>query len=577
VSRPWGRIRTPWHRRLWFDALATVSPARAHTSWHFDQMERNPDYRDAVHVAMRGMGYASAKSDGNRTPWPSSGMPRSADAEVLGDLAKLRERGRITGRDDPIGSGIVLQFVQAMVGQGIGDRSATGDQDMDAVINAVWGDLQKNLAPAEGCGWPALQRMLAERQLEDGEIWVRLVKRSPDERLALELVEGDRVSTPLDILAHLTPGHEVREGVERDRDGRIVAYWIAKSHPGDVAVPGLLSSSTLTRFIPLSVADFDRVTTDVAKHLRLPGRPGQSRSVTILHAVLQNLRDLDLLLEAAVKRVQVAACLAVFLETASEVPDVLAATAKKFHYQLDHDLVPGMIFVLRPGEKISTVNPNFPIPDLDVLVKVLARRIGAALGVSWRIILADLGEANFSAARADRIEFEESASTPRQLLIEVLEWARRAVLEDALLMGEERLVAAGVTSEDLAIAARWVRPVKPWLDPAAEAQGALTALQGKLKTLAEYCAEQGKDWEEHLEQLIVEEVRERELREEAGLAPAPAAPAAGTPPPAEDKPADQPPADDATPPARGRRRITKTTRLRARLRALRGGGLANVA
>jgi len=523
--RPWAKLKTPWTRRLWLDALSLVSPYRAVVSWHFDRMERDPDYRQGVDLGMRAAGYAAAKDGDNTTTWHSTIGPRSADAEVLGDMDTLRDRARITERDDPVGSGLVLQFTQQMVGTGITDKAATGDSDKDTAVDDVWKGLRKTLAPAELLSWPALQRMLADRMNADGEIWVKRSKATPAAPVHFEIVEGDRVETPSDVVGWLRKNgfanHEVRKGVERDADSKIVAYWMAKSHPGDGAVP-LLFAGNFRPTLASTVRDYERVTTENAKHLHGPGRPGQSRFVTFLHAITQNLRDMDLLIEAAAKRVQIAACLAVFIETAADIPDLVNVTAKTNHMVLDQDLVPGMIMVLRKGEKISTVDPNFPLPDLEVLTKVLARRIGAALGISWRVVLADLGDANFSAARADRIEFEQAAATPRQALIEVLAWIRQTALEDALLRGVEGL--AGVAAEDLGKAS-FIPPKKPYLEPEREAKAAKLSLSGeageRLMTWEEYYAGRGQDWKEQLRQKLLEEQVENEMRKELGMPPAP--------------------------------------------------------
>lgn len=562
MTRPWETLQTPWPRRLWLDALSLFSPRRAAVAWHMDRMERDPDYRESVHLGMRLRGYASAKSGDNTTPWSSSIGARSADAEVLADLEVLRDRARIIERDDPVGSGLVLQFTQQMVGTGIADRAATGDEAKDLAINEEWEALRKNLAPAEGVSWEALQRMLADRMNADGEIFVKRSKTKAAEPLFFEIVEGDRVDTPSDVRAHIPEGSEVRKGVERDAAGKITHYWMAKNHPGDVAIPTLYANN-LRRILALSVRDYERVSIEDAKHLHRPGRPGQSRFVTMLHAVTQNLRDLDLLLEATTKRIQIAACLAVFIETSESIPDLIDVTAKKYHYQLDQDLVPGMIFVLRPGETMSTVNPDFPIPDVEQLVKILARRIGAALGVSWRVVLADLGDANFSAARADRIEFEQSATVPRQSLVEVLAWMRQNVLEDSLLRGSERLVAAGVEVEELAKAA-WYPPRKPYLEPKKEAEAAKLMLEGeagkRLMSRRQFYAERQLDWKAELRQQLLEDKAEAEMRAELGMD------AAAT----EDTPDEQPEADPGDQRSASRRRPPTPRRNRRPARRLVG-------
>src|SRR5579859_5887265 len=125
--RPWSKLPgTSWLRRRYLDALSIVSPARAAVAWHFDRMDRDADYRDSVHLGMRAMGYAM-QGGPNKAPWPTVGFPRSADAEVINDLEKLRERTRILGRIDPVGSGLIRKFCLEVVGIGIHDRAATGD------------------------------------------------------------------------------------------------------------------------------------------------------------------------------------------------------------------------------------------------------------------------------------------------------------------------------------------------------------------------------------------------------------------------------------------------------------------
>jgi len=89
-------------------------------------------------------------------------------------------------------------------------------------------------------------------------------------------------------------------------------------------------------------------------------------------------------------------------------------------------------------------------------------------------------------------------------------------LEDALLRGCERLVKAGVVVEDLDKVV-WLRRAKKWLDPKAEAEGAVTALKGNAITKRDYYAEQGKDWQDEVEQQLAEEAFERQKRADLEL------------------------------------------------------------
>ena len=75
--------------------------------------------------------------------------------------------------------------------------------------------------------------------------------------------------------------------------------------------------------------EFYRVEAERVYHLHQIERPGQSRGVPLLHAVLQDLHDLDLLLLASLKRVQIAACLSVFVTSPQAMEDLLDVTAEK--------------------------------------------------------------------------------------------------------------------------------------------------------------------------------------------------------------------------------------------------------
>lgn len=509
-NRAWADEHLSAGRRAWLGLLDLAAPRRALLGRHFARMDADAGYREEVDNLMSSRGYAKATSTNQSTPWLSSG-PRSADAEILGQLPKLRNRSRELGRDDPLGKGVKRKKVDGYVGPGIEDRASTGDDAKDDVIDAVWQELREEIFPAEDCGWFEGQRLIAARLHEDGELWVKRSKAAAREPLFIEIVEGDRVDTPVDVRKHMADpdGGEVRAGVELDRFSRVVAWWISRYHPGDALLVNAVGSKLK---IPTSVADYVRVAKRDAKHLRLFDRSGQSRGVPEMSSVLQDVKDLDLMIWSVLKRFQVSAMFAVFIESPEALDDIVDATKKKYGYQLKQDLHPGMIFLLNPGEKMNTLNPNFPIPDVAELNKLLARRIGAGVGLGWQSIFYDFSEANYSSARMDRIEAEAAERSPQQQIMATLRWIRRAVLEDALLRGEPRLVDANVALQDLD-KVRLIARTKPSVDPEKDARAAEIETRIGHKTLLEQLAERGVDWEEHLIQLA----KEKAAREALGL------------------------------------------------------------
>jgi len=489
------QVRKSWDGAV-DTALLLASPRRAQLRQHFRRMDNDPSYRDAALMALRVRGYRAAKQSGTKTPW--KGGTRSADAEISGDLAALRNRSRELNRDDSIGCGLTKSFVNAVVGTGMVPQARTGDPAKNERIEAIWAARKDDLSQSDDLTHEEAQRLLFRKVLEDGDV-LRKAVYSPDAPVWFETIEADRLATPQDKIGNA----KIRDGVERDGASRPVRYWILKEHPGDTVGA-----------IPRAAAAFaPPVDKRYISHLKITERPGQSRGVPMFHAILQDVRDLDLLLVASLKRTQIAADLAVFITSPQAGPDILETTAQKYGYKLDQSLEPGMIFKLYPEETIDTLVPNFPTPELVPFVVLLARRIGAALGVTWQIVLKDFSDSTYSSARTDLLEARRTYEIYQRWFIRrYLNWEWRTVMEDALIRGD----LEGVTPADIA-AVEWITPGWQWIDPLKDAQAVQIELQMNATTLRDVAAAKGRDWEELLEQRLLEEQREMQRRKELGL------------------------------------------------------------
>ena len=409
----------------------------------------------------------------------------------------MRDHMRELSQNDPIGSGIVDTFVNNIIGYGVMAQARTGTEAKDTALESYWIGRKNRLFQADDLTQGEGQRMLLRGLIESGEIFVKAVY-GLSEPVWFEIIEADRVDTP----AVKAADGNIRSGIERDADGRIVAYWINGHHPGDIRA---VKSK--------SVDNFTRVEAGFVRHLVIRERPGQSRGVPLGHATIQDLRDLDLLLVASLKRTQIAACLSAFIESADNPENIFQLTADKYGYEMDETIQPGMIYHTYPGEKLQSFIPNFPTPELVPFVILLCRRIGAAFGVSWQVVLKDFGDSTYSSARTDLLETRMTYKVLQRLFAERwLDWQWRAVMKDGLLRGE----LAGVTDGDT-YAVQWIPPGWEWVDPEKEALAETIKLENHLTTLQEVCASRGKDWEEILLQRLKEEKREMELRASLGL------------------------------------------------------------
>ncbi len=476
-----------------------ASPQRAKMRQHWRRMDNDGDYRSAMFLALRTRGYRAAKKSASQTPWIGGGQ--SADAEILRDLPALRNRSRELNRDDPLGSGLTKTFVNNIIGRGMRAQARTGNDDKNKRLESVWKERKDRLSPVEDLTHGEGQRLLIYKVLEDGDV-LRNAVYSASEPVWFENIEADRLATPGDEFGN----PKIRDGVERDSQDRPTHFWIHKSHPGDTF--GIGSAKT---------GEFTKIPAQFIRHLKTITRPGQTRGVPMFHAILQDVRDLDLLIIAGLKRSQIAACLAAFIKSPAEASSILNATAKEYGYVMDQPLEPGMIFKLYPEEEIQTLIPNFPTPELEPFIVLLARRIGAALGVSWQLVLKDFSNSNYSSARTDLLESRQIFVIFQSLFIQkYLNWEWQVVIEDAKLRGDPRL--ADITRDDI-LAIGWIPNGWKWVDPYKEALASQIELETGTTTLRDLAAQRGDDWQELTDQRLAEELYEKTQREALGLPP----------------------------------------------------------
>ncbi len=460
-------------------AISLFDARRGATRQHFRRMENDRDYAALFMSLLNARGYRAAKDGKNTTPW--LGGSQSADAEILTELPALRSRSREINRDDPIGSGLTNNFARNVIGTGLRPQARTASPNKNQVIEQVWAERSNRLYPADDLLHAEAQALLFAKVLEDGEILVKQGKRAgkPTRAVWFEAIEADRLATPINAKPQ-DPAGEIRDGVEKDRYGRVVAYHVRKRHPGDTFQPPQADTS-----------DFIRVPRWACRHLKITQRPGQSRGVPLFHAILQDLRDLDLLLLASLKRVQIAACLSVFIKSEKALTNLMDVTAEKYGYKLDQALEPGMMFKLHPNEDVTTLLPNFPTPELEPFIIMIARRIGAALGVSWQVVLKDFAKSTYSSARTDLLESRQVyVWLQRWFIAKQLDWEWRVVLEDARLRGDPRL--AGVTDADIQLV-QWFGDGWRWIDPYKEAQANAVGLRTGQIVLEDLWIQDGKD------------------------------------------------------------------------------------
>jgi lambda family phage portal protein len=352
---------------------------------YFDPVRGARRLRARMTLALAG-GYAGAsKSKRSLKKWSTYGY--DADSVILPDLPTLRERSRDLIRNNPIATGAINTKVTNVVGTGLKlqsriDRGALNFTDeqadaWEAKTEREWRLFwdSKECDAARTLNGDAITRLVYRQAKENGDVFAvlpRVKRKGVPYDLKLQIVEADRVCNPdnkqdTDTLAG---------GIEKDEYGAPVKYHILKQHPGAIryakslkwqAIPAFGSKLGLRNVI----------------HLIAPTRPGQSRGVPDLAAVIEPLKQLARYTEAELMAAVVSGFFTVFIETEtgdpkfdlSDMSDETGSETTDDDYKLGN----GAIIGLAEGEKVHDTNPGRPNDSFDPFVMSILRQIGVAL------------------------------------------------------------------------------------------------------------------------------------------------------------------------------------------------------
>ncbi len=163
---------------------------------------------------------------------------------------------------------------------------------------------------------------------------------------------------------------------------------------------------------------------------------------------------------------------------------------------------------LAPGEDIKTVAAAHPHEGFEAFAHEMQAAGASAVGLTLEQFNQCWKEMNYSNARGSfmdiwktlvrrRHEFEDNTAAPM-----VTVW-----MHEPMEKGELPLPAGAPDYIDFRTEysrGRWLGPPKGWLDPVKEPQGAVLEMDAGMSTLDEEAGEQGRDWEETLDQRAIE-------------------------------------------------------------------------
>lgn len=336
---------------------------------------------------------------GRRTDgWRTAGT--SADTEIAGAGGVLRNRMRDLVRNNPHAAKAIAAWVSNIVGDGFTPYAATGNDELDKRIDALWEEWARE-CDADGRGdFHALTTLAVREMVESGEGFVRRRRRTASAGLAvplqIQVMEADHLDeSRIDAFRGSAGGRTVR-GIEYDRIGRRAAYWMFPDHPGDIGVALAINRSSV------------RIPAEQIIHLYKRDRV-QQRGAPWGSPVIQSLRDLDDWTNAELVRKKTEACLVGVVMGADEGQEGVAPSVTDSNGKVIEQFEPGLIAYAR-GAKTIEFNQPAATSGVSEWLKAQLHIIAAGFGVPYELLTGDLSEVNFTSHRAGLNEFRRMVS-----------------------------------------------------------------------------------------------------------------------------------------------------------------------
>lgn len=409
--------------------------------------------------------FAGARRDKTsmRTFNPLAG---SADSDSIGDLPTLRARSRDLARNAPIARGARNTSKTNIVGAGLRlaatlqrellnltDEQAEAWEDRVEVLFDLWAS-SKMASVDRRLNFYEQQAIAYTSAWDSGDCFaIRRYKESTSFlALCVQLVEADRVCTPLAAQVTAPGENEIRDGVELlpGDDGEAIAYHVLNKHPGDDALLQTYKPDDWAR-IPARGTNGQ----PLMLHLMEMDRIGQTRGIPMLAPVIEALKQLDRYAEAELMAAVVSAFFTVFIKTPegggeganNDPAGVMNAPTGVFGGdgipiagQGEMALGSGTVAELANGEDISIANPNRPNPNFDPFFLAVVRQIGIALGIPYEVLIMHFSS-SYTASKA-------AIETARQFFVDRRTWLARNLCQPVYEWFLFEMVARGIVEAD---------------------------------------------------------------------------------------------------------------------------------
>ena len=395
----------------------------------------------------------------------------------------VRARARDLERNSDMLNALIGAFGRNIVGGGFNLQAETGDTELNQQIEKLWAQWckKRNCDVTGTQSFSQMLRMAVRRKKVDGGML--FVKRYTGDGLLpfkLQAMEVDELDSSTIIARH--KGNRVCGGIEYTPYNKPVGYWFRQYSIDGITAPE-----------PVYIEAKD-VIFYFSKR-----RPSQLREMSDMAPTLPRIRDANEFMVAENTKQRLLACIALFIKRVNPANWGRQSPGSGKNYDR-RMFTPGMVSELNAGDDVDMINPQGQATDAAQYVKLLQRLISSGQGLSYEAVARDMSGSTYSSTRQNLIEDGLTYADEVELLAEVMDEIYESFLISAVL-ADKIHIPDFWAQKNTYFVHHWVKPPKPWIDPAKEATATQTAMRTGQKTFKQIAAENGKDWRDQVDDI----------------------------------------------------------------------------
>ena len=365
--------------------------------------------------------------------------PSSGPNVAVAGLQTIRDRARDSSRNDWSAESAIQKWTTNLVGIGITPRfKRVLSKSRKQAITDLYSDFAEQADADCVLNIYGLQSLVVRAWLDSGEVFARRRPRFLDEGLAVPMqvqaIESDMVPMlDADSYEGLPSNHKIRSGIELNKKGKRVAYWVHKEHPGD---GGMGYSSN----------DLIRVPAADMCHIFEQKRPGQLRGVSALAPVLARMRNIETYDDNTLERQKLANMMVGFIKRsmppAAGDEDIDPMTGQPIAEEGPSGpllgMQPGLLQELDDGQSVEWSNPPEAGTTYSDYMRTQHMGTAAAAGLPYEVHSGDIREVSDRTLRVVINEFRRFAEA-RQWQIIIPMFCQRVIdwfVDAAVLAGK---------------------------------------------------------------------------------------------------------------------------------------------